>query len=148
MVYNKTTAETSIDEIKMRNNMKYFQNMIQKEAENITIKLQTMQGSKSQSLPMAISRQQYQECGVTQMLGVVTEFHGLTDISNLFHTPVPFLQEDQFVRRNPNNDLFQKLSREEMKAKTQQVERFRGMFEAAMYKIIRLIKCDQGDLGE
>lgn len=138
MVYNKPNAEVNFEDAKMRNNMEHFREMIQNEAENITNTLGECR--------LAITQRQYEECILKQNLGVVTEFHGLGDLSNLFHTPVPFLEEDQLVRRKPqSDDLFQKLPPKEIHNKNEQLERFRSMFKAIMDNILKLVEHDKNN---
>lgn len=140
MVYNKPSEEFNFQDAKIRNNMKYFEKMIDKEAKELT---KNLGDNRNRKTILAIKTEQYQACNLSQNLGKVTQYHGLADISNLFHTPVPFLEETQFVKRDSkddNNDLFRKETGVGLADMRERVHRFRGTYEEIARRVCTLIE--------
>lgn len=114
-----------------RLNEQFYANLIDEEAKNITFSL-VNDG-------MAIKENQYRAYDLEQRLGQITNYHSLGDISNIFHIPVPFLEEENFYKRDKEDELFYKVKSEKM---LEQRNRFRDMFAQLNRNILTLIEND------
>lgn len=89
---------------------------------------------------MAITTDQYSKCGITQKLGEIAYYHSLGDISNMLHIPVPFLEKENFYKRQNTDELFHKISEQESARLIEQRNRFRDMYAQLCKNIIALIE--------
>jgi cellulose biosynthesis protein BcsQ len=128
----------------MRRNEMYWAEQIELEAKKITVKL----GDNRRNSPLAITQMQYLDSETSPCLGEITEFHGLGDISNIFHLPVPCLSEKHFYRykidsKGNETGKFRKISPSEMVIKRGQLDRFIERYSSLQERVIRLINFDQ-----
>ncbi len=91
---------------------------------------------------MALKEEQYAEVGLQQRLGEIPYYHSLGDISNILHVPVPFIESESFFKRNKNDELFYKVTKNESEKMIKQRDRFRDMYAQLCKNITTLIELD------
>ena len=121
----------------MRRNEEFWAKSIQEEANKITLEL-----GDNRSKKLAITTEQYGKLHLSNKLGEITEFYGLGDLADLFHTPVPFLEDWYFVRRNDQDGVFYYVSTQERSRYSEQRDRFRLCFRLITDRILSLIDLD------
>ena len=89
------------------------------------------------------TEEQYVEVGLQQRLGEIPYYHSLGDISNILHVPVPFLEPEDFYKKNKKDDLFYKVSKSESDKMILQRNRFRDMYAQLCTNITTLIELDR-----
>ena len=121
----------------------YWSNQIKHEANILTREIgdNFFDGSL---IPLAITNKQYKECGLndTNQLGEVTEYYSLGDLSNILHTPVPFLREDFFYKFDSKDNIFYPVSHSENFRYVHQRNNFRMIFNKITERILKLIEHD------
>lgn len=128
----------------MMNNQRHYAELIHLQAVRISVQL----GVNRPVNPLAINIVQYMNCGLTQNLGHIIEYHGLGIISDLLKITVPFLESDQFFRQNRDDNRFQKISGDDKKRMTRQLYCFRDMYAQIARNIITLVEHDANSTSD
>ncbi len=123
----------------MINNQRHSAEKIHDQAIRIT----RLCGDNRTLNPLAINSAQYNNCEKSQKLGHITEYHGLGHISDLLKIPLPFLRENQFIRKNRNDDLFNRITGQDRERMRNQRNNFRDMYAQIARNIITLVEHDR-----
>ena len=129
----------NFSEMKLRNNEQLVKEKILEEACKITTFFGDNERKKTK---LAVSSYLYEQCGLNQELGVITEYYGLKDLSEIFHIPVPFLTEKEFIKYDSTHGEYKSMTTNEKFEKTNQVERFQQMFKNIAHNIFILAQND------
>jgi hypothetical protein len=126
----------------MYNNELFWKEQIEKEAQKLMDKLTMNSNKKPRETLLSLTNQQYNECGLTNKLGEVQEFHTLGALANIIHTPVPFIDDSMLFKRDNGDGLLYPVKSNERDKLIWQRNKFRLIFKTIADNIIKLTDYD------
>lgn len=118
----------------MRKNEQFWADKIDEESHNLRSRLPDSM--------MVMSEEQYAEIDFNLKLGEVLEFYTLGDLADILHIPVPFIENEYFLKRGSFEDfsVFKKVSEQECERMKLQRNEFRLIFKKIVENILTLIE--------
>jgi hypothetical protein len=132
----------SVIQTKMYNNELFWKEQIERESQRLTDKLTMLSNKRPRDTLLGLTNQQYRECGLSNKLGEVQEFHTLGALANIIHTPVPLIMDSMFLKRDNKDGLLYPAKESEKNKLSIQRNKFRLIFKTIADNMIALMDND------